>query len=201
MALSKITLQNNLYNVFDAMNYVYKNGEEYMATRCADVIASYLSSGVVTTTDGGTGSSGSGVYAGGGVGTMQINTTNLRNLFLTSLLTAKNNDELAQRLTNNIHSVCSASNTINTTTTGTTTFPSGTSTVDGGTAKGSFVGVSTIISSKLRICFSTMNKMTKGGNMYFAQEWADAIHTYLKGGVIKVILQSPMSGTGVGTIS
>lgn len=200
MALNKTKLQNDFYDIFDTMNHIYKNGEEYMATRCADVIDEYISNGLVSTVDSGTGSV-SGTYVGNGTGTMKINASNLRNLLLNTILNTKNNDELAQKLASNIHIVCTSANTISTTTKGTTTPPTGTTQPDAGVGRGSFTSTSSIISSKLRACFLTMDKLAKGGNMYFAQEWANAIDDYMKSGMVNVILQPPMSGAGSGTIS
>lgn len=200
MALNKTKLQNDFYDIFDTMNHIYKNGEEYMATRCADVIDEYISNGLASTVDSGTGSV-SGAYVGNGTGTMKINASNLRNLLLNTILNTKNNDELAQKLASNIHIVCTSANTISTTTKGTTTPPTGTTQPDAGVGRGSFTSTSSIISSKLRTCFLTMDKLSKGGNMYFAQEWANAIDNYMKSGMVNVILQPPMSGVGSGTIS
>ena len=200
MGLSKINLQNDLYTAFDSMNSVYKNGEEYMATRCAEAIKNYLSEGVVNTVDGGKGTIG-GVYTGKGKGTIQIDSNTLKNLFLTTLLTAKNNDDIALMMSNNVNAVCSMPNTINTKSVGTTTLPPSPPQADGGIGKGTFSGASTSMFLKLKMCFLTMGGMTKGGNMYFAQEFADAIHTYITSGTVNVTLQAPLIGSGTGNIS
>ena len=202
MALIYITLQQEINNIFTSANSVYKNCDEYMATRCSQAIHDYVIKGQVATVDGGTGSKG-GVYVGVGVGTMNINTQLLANLFKTTFLSKSSNYELARRIADNIQTVFTLPNTISTNSSGMSTLPPPSSVVypDFCTGKGTFSGVNTVIFTKLIACFNSMNKMTKNGNMYFAQEWAKSIDEYLKMGQISVTLQAPIVGTGTGKIA
>ena len=202
MALNKIKLQNDLFNIFDAMNSIYKNGDEYMAIECSKVIYEYILSGNVSTIDVGTGTPSSSVYNGKGDGTMNINSANLKNLLYNTFIAKYDINDLAKGIANNINVVCSESNIIQTTTKGTSTFSYPPySSADGGIGKGTFTSQSSIIQLRLQSCFATMNHINNNGNIYFAQELASAIDDYLKSGTINVTLQSPLTGTGNGTIS
>lgn len=202
MPLNKVKLQNDLFNVFDTMNSIYRNGDEYMATECSRVIHEYILGGSVSTIDAGTGTPTSSVYSGKGDGTMNINSVNLKNLLYNTFIAQYDMTALAKGIADDINSVCSESNIIQTTTKGTSTFSYPPySSVDGGVGKGTFTSQSSIIQLRLQSCFATMNHMNNNGNIYFAQELASAIDDYLKSGTINVILQMPLTGTGNGTIS
>lgn len=202
MPLNKVKLQNDLFNVFDTMNSIYRNGDEYMATECSRVIHEYILGGDVSTIDAGTGTPTSSVYSGKGDGTMNINSANLKNLLYNTFIAQYDITALAKGIADDINSVCSESNIIQTTTKGTSTFSYPPySSVDGGVGKGSFTSQKSIIQLKLQSCFATMNHMTKNGNMYLAQEIASAIDNYLKSGRVSVTLQTPLNGKGEGTIS
>lgn len=200
MSLVSITLQNKIYNIFNRMNKIYSNGNEYMATEIAQEITSYIAQGEVNTVDVGTGSHG-GAYGGVGKGSMSINTSLLKNYLSSTFLSKSNNYELARRMAKDIDTVCSMGNTIITSTKGVSVISSSDTYSDSGVGKGSFSSSSNIIYMKLKNCFDYMNKMTKNGNLYFAQEFAQAIDEYLKSGTINVTLQAPLGGGGIGTIS
>lgn len=202
MALNKIKLQNNLFNIFNTMNSIHKNGDEYMAIECSKVIHEYILSGNVSTIDVGAGTPTSSVYNGKGDGMMNINSANLKNLLYNTFIAQYDITALAKGIADDINSVCSESNIIQTTTKGTSTFSYPPySSVDGGVGKGSFTSQSSIIQLRLQSCFATMNHMTKNGNMYLAQEIASSIDNYLKSGRVSVTLQTPLSGKGEGAIS
>ena len=110
------------------------------------------------------------------------------------------NNDLATHIASDIDDVCSASNTCSTTTTGTSTIPGSSPHPASGSGKGTFTGAKATMETKLKSCFSSMNSMVTGGNMYFAQEFAVAVYNYLKNGTIAITLQAPMSGAGSGGI-
>lgn len=202
MALNKIKLQNDLFNVFDTMGSVYKNGDEYMAIECSKVINEYILSGSVSTIDVGTGTPTSSTYNGKGDGTMNINSAKLKNLLYNTFIAKYDINYLAKEIVNDINVVCSESNIVQTITKGTSTFsylPY--SSVDGGIGEGDFTSQISIIQLRLQSCFATMNHMNNNGDIYFAQELASAIDDYLKSGTINVTLQTPLNGVGNGTIS
>lgn len=200
MALNSKTLQNDLFNIFEAMNTVESDGDDYLATNCAKAIATYVSNGNVITADTGTGSVG-GAYVGVGNGTMSINTEMLRVLLLTSFKSKSPNPILALNISMNIDSACKVPNIIKTDTVGASTIAPSPPYPDKGKALGNFIGVPTLISTKLTSCFSQMDGMEKDGNLFLSQEWASAIDIYFKSAVINTTLQFPMSGVGVGKIS
>lgn len=201
MALNSKTLQMDFYNIFEAMNNIHSNGDEYLASNCAKAIATYVSNGTVITTDVGTGSVTGSTYTGVGQGTMTINSEMLKNLLLTTFKLKSVNPILAFNIAMNIDSVCKVPNIIKTDTVGSSVIPPSSPYVDKGKGLGNFTSVSTLISTRLTSCFSQMNNMKKNGNLYLSQEWANAIDTYFKSAVINVTLQSPMIGNGVGKIT
>ncbi len=193
-------LKSDFYSIFDTMNSIYKNGEEYMATQCAKAIYDFIYSGNVTTVDAGTGSRG-GVYSGSGSGKMKINRSMLSSLLLNTFLSTNNNSDLAILISSNINTVCSMINTVETSTSGTSVLSPQSQYYDTGKGKGVFIGSQLIIQTKLQSCFDVMNNMYTNGNLYFANEWANALNNYMSSGAITVTLQSPMIGGGTGRIS
>ena len=200
MALVSATLQADLYSAFNAMNDITDDsGNRYMAEKVAKAISDFVRTGQVTSTDAGTAGDG-GVYAGSGTGSMQISESNLKSKLQTTFEAKYENNDLATHIASDIDDVCSASNTCSTTTTGTSTIPGSSPHPASGSGKGTFTGAKTTIETKLKSCFSSMNSMVTGGNMYFAQEFAVAVYNYLKNGTIAITLQAPMSGAGSGGI-
>ena len=200
MALVSATLQADLYSAFNAMNDITDDsGNRYMAEKVAKAISDFVRTGQVTSTDAGTASDG-GVYAGSGTGSMQISESNLKGKLQTTFEAKYENNDLATHIASDIDDVCSASNTCSTTTTGTSTIPGTSPHPASGSGKGTFTGAKVTIETKLKSCFSSMNSMVTGGNMYFAQEFAVAVYNYLKNGTIAITLQAPMSGAGSGGI-
>ena len=200
MALVSATLQADLYSAFNAMNDITDDsGNRYMAEKVAKAISDFVRTGQVTSTDAGTAGDG-GVYAGSGTGSMQISESNLKSKLQTTFEAKYENNDLATHIASDIDDVCSASNTCSTTTTGTSTIPGTNPHPASGNGKGTFTGAKATIETKLKSCFSSMNSMVTGGNMYFAQEFAVAVYNYLKNGTIAITLQAPMSGAGGGGI-
>ena len=200
MALVSATLQADLYSAFNAMNNITDDsGNRYMAEKVAKAISDFVRTGQVTSTDAGT-AGDDGVYAGSGTGSMQISESNLKSKLQTTFEAKYENNDLATHIASDIDDVCSASNTCSTTTTGTSTIPGTSPHPASGSGKGTFTGAKATIETKLKSCFSSMNSMVTGGNMYFAQEFAVAVYNYLKNGTIAITLQAPMSGAGSGGI-
>lgn len=200
MALVSATLQADLYSAFNAMNDITDDsGNRYMAEKVAKAIFDFVRTGQVTSTDAGTAGDG-GVYAGSGTGSMQISESNLKSKLQTTFEAKYENNDLATHIASDVDDVCSASNTCSTTTTGTSTIPGTSPHPASGSGKGTFTGAKATIETKLKSCFSSMNSMVTGGNMYFAQEFAVAVYNYLKNGTIAITLQAPMSGVGSGGI-
>lgn len=200
MAFVVATLQASLYQAFEDMNDIKDDsGNRYMAEKVAKAISDFIKTGSVTSVDAGTASDG-GVYAGAGTGSMSISESNLKSKLQNTFESKYENDDLASHIASDIDDVCSASNTCETTTTGTSTLGTKVNPTSG-SGKGTFSGTKTIIESMLKTCFSTMNNMTVGGNLYLATQWATAVNSYMTAGTISITLQTPMSGSGKGAIA
>jgi len=198
MMLNYITLQNELFMTFEAMNSVYNNGDEYMATRIANAITNYIYSGTITTVDTAK-TIDNDDYVGKGVGKMMINEIYLRNGLL-NVFVSKNNDfELARRIAYEIDTVCTVNNTCSIVTQGYTIQEP--SIPYYGNGIGNFRSSNNIIFSRLKNCYDAMKHMSLNGNMYLAQEWALGVDEYLKFGTVSVDinLAIPISGTGNGS--
>ena len=184
-------LQNDFFNIFNAMDKIYKNGDFYMAEKCAKAIADYVYSGEVSTIDSST------VYTGKGSGKMKINATLLKNAFVSTFSSKRSNRDFAIRIANDINTICTMTNTVETDSKGVIA-PYGN--FAEGKGYGKFSPTSNNIAIKLQNCFNSMNSMKKNGNLYFAQEFAKVIDEYLKNGIISVTIPT-LSASGEGKIS
>jgi hypothetical protein len=198
MALNNPVLETKLKSVFASMTDGSKT-DEWMASRIAEEVKSYILTGLVSTSDSGT--VPAGAYAGAGSGTMTINSSNLGSALKATFEAAYSNDDLAAHIATDINAACTAGDTTSTSTKGTVTTPSGASSPLTGTGKGKFAGAKAAIETTLKACFAAMNTMTQGGDDYFAAQLAAAVAAYLKAGTISVTLQPPLAGTGSGAIA
>ena len=200
MALVYLSLQEEFLRIFITMKNMHKNGDAFMAQECATAIMKYILSGTVSTTDSGSGSAG-GSYVGHGTGTMSINSTLLSNKLLSTFNAKCNEVELARNMASDINSVCTMSGTVSTvsvgeSTTGSSVYP------DGGNGSGNFSSQENIIFLNLKSCFDAMRNIHNGqGDMFFAQEFAKAVDSYLKSGKITITRIPPLVATGIGSIS
>lgn len=203
MALDKSTLQSSLYSAFNSMNDIKDDsGNKYMAEKVASAIYAFCKSGDVITVDSGK-AVDSGVYVGAGKGKMEIAESDLKSKLQATFEAKYENDPLASHIADDIDSVCGAQNTCGTDTKGTSTIPGSTPKTASGKGKGTFAGAKATIENMLKAAFSKMNtdEMKKGdGNKHLAEEWADAVNSYISGGTVTITLQSPMSGTGSGGV-
>jgi hypothetical protein len=199
MALVKTVFEPALKGIFAAMLDGSKN-DAWMAEQIASAIQSYVGSGQATTTDGG--AAPAGAYVGAGVGTMAINADDLKSKLKNTFEAAYTNDDLAAHMASDNDDVCKADDTVTTTSAGTVTTPVGATSPFSGPGKGNFTGTKASIETILKTCFAAMNNMSKGGDDYFAAQFAVAVDSYLKAGTISVTLQAPfVSGAGSGGLS
>jgi len=195
------TLQTAILDIFSAMNSMTSGGDKYCADELASAISDFISTGVVTSLDD-AGVIGSNSYKGAGSGSMSIDDSTLATKLLATFTKENTTDtEIAENIASNINDVCSVVNTVSTTTIGMQTTPSGVSTPYTGSGKGTFSGISSIISEALKTAFSSMSTLTSGGNEVFAAALATSINSYLIGGSISITLQSPIVGTATGKIA
>lgn len=201
MAMASATLQADLQTTFLKMNDILDgSGDRYMADNVAKNIKDYILTGKTSTTD--TGAASSGSYSGSGSGTMTIDDSALADNLYGTFTAGYDNDGIAEYMAADIDAACSADDTVAETTQGTLATSGGPSPYDGN-AKGKFSGTKSTIEVKLKSCFAKMDKMTTGGNEFFAAELASAVDSYLKKGQISVALQLPafVSGSGRGQIA
>jgi len=200
MALIVATLQADILSTFLAMDSIVEGGDEYQAKELAKAIKKYILTGQTSTTD--TGAAPAGSYSGASIGTMTIDNTQLENDLLNTFNAKYGDDDLADHIAMDIDNACKAKDTVQATSTGTVTTPSGATSNFSGPAVGNFTGTKTLISTPLKECFSSMINMLNGGNQLYAQVLASAIDSYLKAGTISVQLKSPfLSGSGSGKIA
>jgi len=200
MALVALTLQANLLKTYLAMNDIVEGGDEYQAKNVAKNIKDYILAGKTVTTDSGTASAGA--YAGASEGTMTIDASQLEKDLLKTFNAKYGDDDLADHIATDIDNACKANDTVQATSKGIVTTPSGATSNFSGSAVGKFTGTKTLISTPLKTCFSSMTSMLTGGNELYAQVLATAIDAYMKAGTISVQLKSPfLSGSGSGKIA
>jgi hypothetical protein len=200
MALVATTLETALKAIFAAMNTMSSGGDAYCAEQTALAITAFILTGQAATVD--SGAAPAGTYAGSGIGTMTINSDNLKSALKSTFEAAYDNDGLAAHMADDIDNACKADKTVATTSTGVVTTPAGVTTPFSGPGQGGFSGSKSTIETALQSCFSAMESMESGGNDYFAAALASAIDSYLKAGTISVTLQTPfISGSGSGAIA
>jgi hypothetical protein len=202
MALVDSTLETALFTIFSNMNNIKDNGDRYMAKNVALAIKNFVLTATVSTTDVGT-VSGTSSYSGKGTGEQgcfviddsQLE-TDLFNAFTKENVT---DEDIKNDMATSINDALSESNIISTSTSGKLTSPSGVVSDYSGTGKGTFSGAKTIISNKLSDTFAEMRKVKSGGNELFAKDLAEAIGDFIRNGTITVQLDTPITGTGVGS--
>jgi hypothetical protein len=200
MALIPSTLQAKIITVFDAMNNITENGNEYCAGEMADAIKTHILTGQISTVDSGVAPAGS--YVGSSIGVMTISDSALKDDLLSTFTAGYGNDDLADHIAADIDNACIANDTVQGTSTGTVTTGSGATVPFSGPAVGKFTGTKTPIATALKTCFKSMNGMTSGGNQLFAEQLSTALDAYLKAGAITVQLKPPFSsGSGSGKIA
>jgi hypothetical protein len=200
MALVVVTLQADLLSAYLSMNSVKEGGNEYQAEKVSQAIKKYILTGETATAD--TGAAPVGGYAGAGSGKMTIDASLLEQYLLATFQGKYSDDDLADYIATDIDNACKADDTVQETSTGTVTTPSGASSNFYGPAVGKFFGQKTLISTPLKACFSLMKGMFAGGNELYAQVFSAAVDAYLKDGTISVQLKPPfVSGSGSGKIA
>lgn len=206
MALVKATLENDIKQVFKNMADAGENAsDDDFASGIAKACADFVESGLVTTVDAGTVTSG--IFAGSGTGNVSVDTSVMENILITACssmksMTSGGDNVLASALANGFVAMTTAG-TVDTDIVGVTTSPMGSVVPpSSGKGKGTITCQSAGILSSLNTAFSSMKTMTAGGDDIFASALASAIETSVKAGVIVINGQGALTGTtGSGTIS
>lgn len=212
MALVDTTLQTAIMSIFTSMGSMTSGGDRYLAKNLALAIKNFVLTASVATTDTGTVTTTS-AYAGSGTGLpgcFVIDNSSLEtSLYNTFTKENVTNEDIANGIANAINSACSKSNIISTTTLGVLTPPPPATPISpySGTGQGTFTGNKSIISQKflgqpgVKGTFEKMQNMTSGGDTLFAADFASAVGSYLRGGVVNVTLNAPITGSGAGSVS
>lgn len=194
--------------VFTAMNTESNATNNFAANGIFDALKGFISSGVITTVD--TGTVGGGSYSGTGTGAMNLDGTNLKN-DLKNLFDSMESDDYGEDrelqfsidFATALKSALTQENIISFVTAGTITV-SGVESPYSGTGKGSFVDTGfAALQGGLYACFNAMKTQTGSSdnpNDYFAAQLSNLLLSYLTSGVINSVLDSPLTGAGIGGI-
>lgn len=206
MAFVVSTLQKDIKDVFDSMtngdNTVFANG-------IANAVVTFVGTGIVSTTDGGTVSGG--VYVGSGTGSLFVTATKCAKIIKDACeammnMSSGGNDYLAEQIGAGIKQMADDGQVI-TTVTGTLTPPSSSPiTPYGGTAKGTIKCSETALVADLKSVFADMwdnrGDDEYDGNLEFAKKLAQAVNTFWTNGLISTDGEGNIAGSkGTGSIA
>lgn len=206
MAFVVSTLQKDIKDVFDSMtngdNAVFANG-------IANAVVTFVGTGEVTTTDGGTVPGGS--YVGSGTGSLSVTATKCAKTIKDACeammnMSSGGNDYLAEKIGKGIKQMAD-DGVVTTTVTGTLTPPSSAPvTPYGGTATGTIKCDEVSLVSDLKAVFAQMwdNRGTDGydGNLKFAEKLAQAVNDFWTSGVVSTSGEGNIEGSqGSGSIA
>lgn len=208
--LNKIKLEKDLNDVFSDMK---ESGEDAsdddFAEGIAKAVKAFGESGTVSTTDGGTVSSG--VFVGSGSGSLSLTYSYMSTPIKTACTAMKagqgDDNTLAQAIGTGILAMTSKPNVVSTNVTGTTTNPSGSVVPpSSGTAKGTITCSNTNLIKGLKDTFADMKSkaFNEGfdGDKYLAKNLTDLVDSYFKNGSITTSGEGALSGsTGSGSVS
>lgn len=201
MPLVPSTLITQLLSVFNSMT---DGNEDTFPNGVSQAIATYASTGLVSTVDAG--AVPAGAFVGSGSGTLTFSPSSCQQIIKSACVAMENmqsggNDFLAEQIGAGVKAMSDAGK-VSTTVVGVATSPSGTPSPLSGTASGTITCQSSPLVQSLKSAFSTMNNMASGGNVYLASQMATAVDTYLKSGVVATQGKGALSGdVGSGTVS
>lgn len=211
MALVVKNLETDFKKVFKKMKDAGKNSSDSdFSEGIASACKSYIEAGEITTVDGGTVSSG--VFAGGGTGSISLDDSLMSEVLDTATqemksMTSGGDNTLATALFSGLNAMISAGS-VEIDVTGATTSPSG-STVppSSGTSKGTGLNCtdSGFVKSVKGIFQDMINKRNDegfNGDEYLAEHLAGTINTYISTGTVTTSGEGDLSGvTGAGSIA
>lgn len=199
------TLQASLLATFNSM----KDGQSItFAQGIATAVVTFVSTGLVTTTD--VGAVSGGAFVGSGTGTITVTPTDCLNTIKNACdkmkdMTSGGDDYLAQEIGKGLKQMADNGKVI-TTVVGTMTTPAGVPTPMAGSANGSIKCVETALVQNLKLLFKEMyNKKdddSYNGNMEFAKKLASEINTFWTTGIVSTDGSANLSGSkGTGTVA
>lgn len=210
---NKATLKSDLESVFSQMKQAGENAKDTdFANGIADACKSFGESGTITTSDGGTLSSGAGVFAGSGTGSLSLTASFMSSPVITACnamksMTSGGDIKLAEAIGSGILAMTSQNDVVSTNVTGGTTNPAGSVVPpSSGSAKGTITCDNSDLIQGLKDAFTSMknhaNESGFDGDVFLASEMSDLIESYFKSGEINTEGSGALSGSsGAGSIS
>lgn len=207
MALNKAQLQSDFEDVFESMT---DGNEDTFPNGISAAVVTFVSGGVVSTTDAGTVSGGT--YAGSGTGKLTVTASACAEIIKKACtamktMTSGGNDYLAEEMGKGFRKMADDGVVI-TTVTGVLTPPPPATPVSpyGGAAKGSISCSEATLVSKLKALFQKMYNQREqegfDGNKEFAKVLATEINSFYTSGTISTDGQGNIAGSsGSGAIS
>ena len=207
MAFDKAKLQSDFEAVFESMT---DGNEDTFPNGISAAVVTFVSGGVVSTTDAGTVSGGA--YSGSGTGQLTVTASACAAIIKAACTTMKTmtsggNDYLAEEMGKGFKKMAD-DGVVTTTVTGTLTPPSPATPISpyGGAVKGTVSCSETTLVTKLKSLFQKMYNQREqegfDGNKEFAKELANEINSFYTSGAISTNGQGNIaSSSGAGTIS
>lgn len=207
MAFNKAKLQSDFEAVFESMT---DGNEDTFPNGISAAVVTFVSGGVVSTTDGGTVSGGT--YAGSGTGKLTVTASACAAIIKAACtamktMTSGGNDYLAEEMGKGFKKMAD-DGVVTTTVTGTLTPPSPATPISpyGGAAKGAISCSETTLVTKLKALFQKMYNQREqegfDGNKEFAKVLANEINSFYASGTISTDGQGNIAGSsGSGAIS
>ena len=207
MALNKAQLQSDFEAVFESMT---DGNEDTFPNGISAAVVTFVSGGVVSTTDAGTVSGGT--YAGSGTGQLTVTASACAVIIKKACtamktMTSGGNDYLAEEMGKGFKKMAD-DGVVTTTVTGVLTPPSPATPISpyGGAAKGTISCSETALVAKLKALFQKMYNQREqegfDGNKEFAKVLANEINSFYTSGKISTDGQGNIAGSsGSGAIS
>lgn len=206
MALDKAQLQSDIEDVFESMT---DGNEDTFPNGISNAVVTFVSGGVVSTTD--TGTLTGGTYAGSGTGSLSVTASACAAIIKAACtamktMTSGGDDYLAEEMGKGFKKMAD-DGVVTTTVTGTLQPPSTPPiTPYGGTAKGSISCSEATLVSKLKLLFKKMYNQREeegfDGNKEFAKELANEVNLFYTSGTVSTDGLGNIAGSsGSGTMA
>lgn len=205
MALNKQKLQSDLEDTFSSM-LSEDVTDDVFADGIASAFKDFCEGAEVITEDTGTVASPAGTFTGKGTGMLTADTSSCSSKILKACQEASEDEEggdstIAQGITDGLQAMLDGIK-VETDLTGAITTSSAVITGVTGKAEGSITVDVSSLTSYLEDIFSSMKKMSSGGDSYFASQMATKVYTLVSDSVVATEAKEDLTGvTGSGTIS
>ena len=210
MSLNKSQLASDILSVFNDMKSNYKtegyDGDDKFSKGMTQAFKDFGESGVISTTDSGTVSSG--IFNGSGEGSLSLSSSASYSTLLSATKEMKKNkkddDYLADKIKEALEDMYDVSDIVETSVSGTITLSAGgVSTVSGASGKGTISCDFSSVKSGLVSFFKTMKNIKNNKtDSDLANEIANLVYSAIKSGTISTTDSGEISGAyGSGSIS